>query len=266
MSSAQFYEWFYVTIADESVKFPVDMQRQLEEKYYQAVHQLYDRESIFVPSVSKRHADGSIEVINVIENQRIVEKNRKFSVSPVYRIPKIKSESRSIADLGACSRWIVNAQADSFVLGHSAFVESVGASTKPEYQAFKVHSIAGVSPEIATTSMQVIPNLPQIVARIGKHSYGRNWELPQIMFSAQSKTNGRLAGLHIQITPSVLANMKMNFSQLKGKSMKFEFVPNSESKIVRKGNFEYLCLDGKHVDSQTNVCMVVGVHVLNAEA
>lgn len=268
--SGRFYEWFYVNTEDNSVAFPDDVQHKLETKYYQKVHQLYDREQIFVPAVVIRSGTRT-EVINIAEMQRIVEENRKFSMFPIYRVPKFQSSvnadrTLAIQDLGKCRRWVVKARADTFVLNKSAFFESVhGADDKkPAYQAFKVHSIAGENPSVRATSMQLMPHLPLIVSNIGQNSFGRNWELPQIMFSAHSKSTDRLLGLHIQITPEMASESGLNLAKIGNNTIEFEFRPHDDCKIVRKGAFEYLCLEGKMVQSQANVCMVVGVHVFNS--
>lgn len=266
--SSRFYDWCYVTADNTNVKFPESIQRRLENKYYEAVHELYNRDELFLPIVVIKDKAGQKEVINVIENTRIVETDRKFVVNPVYRVPHIRDVEKgavAIQDLGKCNRWVVKARADEFVLDESAFFQSslIDGKDKPVYQAFKVHSIHGKSPSVGCTSMQLLPHMPLIVANIGKNSFGRNWEIPQIVFSASSKSTKRMIGVHIQITPKVLADMKTNFKSLSGRTMEFEFRPNKDSKIIRKGSFEYLCLEGKHVRSQASVCMVVGVHVFS---
>lgn len=273
-TNGQFYEWFYVNTNGNSTSFADDIQHRLESKYYQKIHELYDKEQLFVPAVIVKTKEKTI-VINVAEMQRIVEENRKFSMFPIYRVPKFQvgesARPLKIQDLGKSDRWIVKGQADSFVLDESSYAQSLrdvvvtSATKKPEYRAFKVHSIRGSKPNIQVSSMQLMPYLPLVVANIGRNSFGRNWELPQIMFTAHSKTSGRLIGLHIQITEDMESGSRMNFGALKGKEVEFEFRPNTDTKIVRKGSFEYLCLEGKMVQSQADVCMVVGVHVFNAE-
>ena len=269
----QFYEWYYVSTDGISISFADNIQRRLESKYYQKIHELYDRDQLFVPAVIIKTKQKT-EVINVAEMQRIVEENRKFSLFPIYRVPKFQVGGSAltvkIQDLGKSDRWIVRGQADSFVMDESSFAHSLrdvgnAASKKPVYRAFKVHSVHGSNPNIQVSSMQLMPYLPLVVANIGRNSFGRNWELPQIMFTAHSKTSGRLIGLHIQITPDMETGSRLNFAGLKGKEVEFEFRPNTDTKIIRKGSFEYLCLEGKMVQSQIDVCMVVGVHVFNSE-
>lgn len=242
-------KWFYINDSNDSIEFSLRIQKLLEERYYEDIFNLYNSETVFVPIVQV----SANEYVDVREQQRVVKSGRKIKVNPVYRKPD-SSSAASLCDLGHCDRWVIEARADSYRI-----------KSGQEYKAFKVHTIKGSNPDIECSSLQLLPVFPELIANIGKNSFGRSWEMPQIMFSAYNRVMKHSLGVHIQITPKVLADMGTTFTAIRNSPQKFEFFPNKNTHIARKGNYEYLLIEGKHMNSKAAVSMVIGVHVFNEQ-